>query len=103
MQIIGMGKPRAKLLMIFSLCLGMPIQSALALPPPQDKPESILRTEIILDGRSPIDGRPLNASEYVLLQEELGISAYPPQINPQVRQLIVLLRLRKFIKTIIPF
>ena len=74
-----------------------------ALPPAQDIPEEILRTEIILEGRSPVDGKPLSAAEYEELQARLAQSAFPPEINPDLRELIFLLQLRKFIKTIIPF
>jgi hypothetical protein len=74
----------------------------LALPPPSDIPEEILRTEIILEGRSPMDGQPMTAAEYAELQAKLAESPYPPQLNPKLRQLIFLLQVRKFLKTIIP-
>ncbi len=77
--------------------------STFALPPPGDIPEEILRTEIILEGRSPVDGKPLSAAEYAELQARLAQSAFPPEIAPNLRELIFLLQLRKFIKTIIPF
>ncbi len=75
----------------------------LALPPVEDFPEEILRTEIILEGRSPIDGKPLSASEYENLQVQLTQNRFNPQINPDLQQLIFLLQIRKLIKTIIPF
>ena len=74
-----------------------------ALPPAQDIPEEILRTEIILEGRSPVDGKPLSAREYEELQARLAQSAFPPKIDADIQQLIFLLQIRKFIKTIIPF
>ena len=43
-------------------------QSVLALPPPEDTPEEVLRTEIFLTARSPVDGKPLTAAEYAQLQ-----------------------------------
>ncbi|MDJ0687991.1 MAG: hypothetical protein QNJ41_05745 [Xenococcaceae cyanobacterium MO_188.B32] len=73
------------------------------LPPPEDIPEEILRTEIILEGRSPIDGKPLTASEYTELQAQIGQKPFPPQLTPQVREIIFLLGIRKFIKTVTPF
>jgi hypothetical protein len=79
-------------------------ESALALPPPEDKPEEVLRTEIITGARSPLDGKPISASEYAQLQAEL--SAPPPQrvvLAPVIRKQIRLLKLRKFIKTFLPF
>ncbi len=76
--------------------------SSMALPPATDTPEEILRTEIILDGRSPITGEPLNASEYAELQTNLAKRKFSPQLNSDIQQLIFLLRIRKFFKTLIP-
>jgi hypothetical protein len=75
----------------------------LALPPADDIPEEILRTEIILEGRSPIDGKALSAAEYEELQAELVQTRLDPEIDPDIQQLIFLLQLRKFFKIIIPF
>lgn len=79
------------------------IPLAVALPPPEDVPEEILRTEIILYGRSPITGKPLTASEYVRLQEEIAQSNFSSPIDPKIRELIFLLRIRKLFKDITPF
>ncbi|MEB3232125.1 MAG: hypothetical protein VKJ64_14040 [Leptolyngbyaceae bacterium] len=76
---------------------------AIALPPPEDTPEEVLRTEIILEARSPLDGEPLTASEYVELQAELAEAAYPPSINSETQQLIFLLRIRKVLNIVLPF
>ena len=78
-------------------------QKSLALPPPDDMPEEVLRTEIILEARSPIDGKPLTASEYAQLQEEKAKSPYPPQINSKIRTIVFLLEIRRFVKTVLPF
>lgn len=78
-------------------------QSSLALPPPEDTPEEVLRTEIILDGRSPINGRSLTASEYAKLQEQITESDFRSPISPKIRELIFLLRLRKLFRTVTPF
>jgi hypothetical protein len=78
-------------------------QKSLALPPTDDIPEEVLRTEIILEARSPIDGTPLTPSEYAQLKEENAKSPYPPQINSKIRNLVFLLQIRKFVKTIFPF
>lgn len=77
--------------------------TAFAIPPPEDIPEEVLRTEIILEGRSPVDGRPLSAKEYEELKAELAQSSNDPKINSDIKELIFLLQLRKFVKTIIPF
>lgn len=78
-------------------------KSALALPPASDTPEEILRTEIILEARSPVDGKPLNAAEYAELQAQLQTRPTPPKLNPKVRDTIFLLRLRKTLRTFLPF
>lgn len=78
-------------------------KSALSLPPPEDVPEEILRTEIITEARSPIDGKPLTAAEYALLQEQLATAPASPRLNPDLQHLIFLLRVRKLIRTILPF
>ncbi|MBE9214358.1 hypothetical protein IQ247_17060 [Plectonema cf. radiosum LEGE 06105] len=75
----------------------------IALPPKVDIPEEILRTEIIIEARSPIDGKPLSPAEYAQLQAELKTRPYPPQLSPKVRDTVFLLRLRKILKTIFPF
>lgn len=74
-----------------------------ALPPPEDTPEEILRNEIITDGRSPLDNKPLTAAEYAELQAELAKSKYPPELSPKIRQIILQLQLLKLIRTINPF
>ena len=75
----------------------------MALPSPEDVPEEVLRTEIILEGRSPVDGKPLSAAEYEELKAQLAQASLDPEIDPDIQQLIFLLQLRKFFKTIIPF
>ncbi|MBW4583109.1 MAG: hypothetical protein KME42_26370 [Tildeniella nuda ZEHNDER 1965/U140] len=80
------------------------IEPAQALPSPDDTPEEVLRSEIITGARSPIDGKPITASEYAQLQAELqepGPSR--PQVGRSLEKNLNLLRLRKFIKTFFPF
>lgn len=74
----------------------------MALPPVEDIPEEILRTEIITIGRSPIDGKLLTAAEYAELQAHLQTSP-PPKLNAQIREQVFLLRLRKALLQIFPF
>lgn len=79
---------------------------AVALPPPEDLPEEVARTEIITEARSPIDNTPLTAAEYAELQAQLrqGPPADPrDQVSPRLRRTVGLLRLRRFIKTVFPF
>ncbi|MBV5260543.1 hypothetical protein FLX56_19205 [Synechococcus moorigangaii CMS01] len=75
---------------------------AIALPPPDDLPEEVLRTEIITEGRSPIDGAPVTATEYAEIQQEQGERNLPPTVNADVQHTIFLLRLRKLIQTVLP-
>lgn len=74
----------------------------IALPPPEDIPEEILRTEIIVNARSPIDGSPLNADEYAQLQEKLQTSP-PPKLGADIRQTVYLIRLRRALLQFFPF
>lgn len=78
------------------------LSPAWGLPPPEDIPEEKLRTQIIVEARSPIDGKSLTAAEYAELQAQLA-SQPKPRVDPQIEHLIFLLRLRRAIRTIIPF
>ncbi len=74
----------------------------MALPPLEDIPEEILRTEIITEARSPIDGKRLNAAEYAQLQAQLQQSP-PPKLAPQIRDQIFLLRILNSFRRLFPF
>jgi len=94
------------ILIVLTVCFPFPSADfAWALPPEEDIPEEILRTEIIIAARSPLDGKPISAADYAKLEVEL--QTIPPESMPkvarEVRQIINLLRLRKFIKTFFPF
>jgi hypothetical protein len=75
---------------------------ASSLPPPDDIPEEILRTEIITAARSPVDGKPLTAAEYIELQSQLRVVP-PPKLDEKIRENIFLLRLRSALKSVFPF
>ncbi len=80
------------------------VHPTLSLPPPEDIPEEILRTEIIVNARSPVDGQPLTPAEYAELQAQLEAGPpLEPKVSSQVRETIELLRLRRFIRTFFPF
>ena len=86
-----------------SLAIVLPLSTQVsALPPPEDTPEEILRTEIILEARSPVDGKPLTASEYVELQEDLAEPEHPPTLNAETQHLIFLIQIRKVLNIISP-
>jgi hypothetical protein len=78
-------------------------QISVALPPPEDTPEEILRTEIITEARSPVDGKPLTASEYAQLQTKLAENPFPSEVNSNIKETIFLLNVRKLFKTLTPF
>lgn len=90
---------------VVSILLGMTFvgaNPALSLPPPEDVPEEVLRTEIITEARSPIDGKPLSAAQYAELRAQIAQNPIPPTVTPKIRRLIFLLRLRQLIRKIIP-
>jgi hypothetical protein len=89
-------------LLPFAFCL-LSCRPSIALPPPEDLPEEVLRTQIITEARSPIDGKPLTAAEYAELKAQLAESPFAPEVNQKLRDLIVLLRLRQLFKTFTPF
>ncbi|HEY9700112.1 MAG TPA: hypothetical protein V6D10_22855 [Trichocoleus sp.] len=76
----------------------------LALPPPEDTPEEVLRTQIILEARSPINGEPMSAREYAELEARLEAERRNVAIvPPNARNIINQLRLRRTIRTFFPF
>ncbi|MBD2178285.1 hypothetical protein H6F42_15310 [Pseudanabaena sp. FACHB-1998] len=69
-------------------------------------PEEVLRAEIYTDARSPIDGQQLSAAEYTELMENLrSLDNIPPEdlVSPKIREVVDLLKLRKFLRQFIPF
>lgn len=96
-------KNRLQILGTTILGLSLIAMPSHTLPPPEDIPEEILRTEIIIEGRSPIDGKPVTASEYAQIEAEIAETSFAPKLNTQVRELIFLLGIRKFIKSVTPF
>lgn len=94
---------------VLFLLLAMPLSPGFAqtVPPspPQteDIPEEVARLQPIEHARSPEDNRLLTPAEYALLQEELQKAQETRAVSPRLRQLILLLRIRKVLKTIVPF
>ena len=69
----------------------------------EDVPEEVLRSEILLDGRSSFTGERLSATEYAEMQSEIErTNAVEPPVAPKLRTLVGLIQLRKFIKTVLP-
>ncbi|HZG39140.1 MAG TPA: hypothetical protein VEZ50_10720 [Nodosilinea sp.] len=95
--------PRLPLLLVSSgmaAALGSP---SLALPPPEEIPEEILRTEVITEARSPLNGEPISAADYAVLQERWRDPNVEVVVNPEIADLIQLLRFRRVLKPILPF
>jgi hypothetical protein len=76
----------------------------MALPSESEVPEEVLRGEVTVAARSPFDGAPLTAREYAELQVEIERLNQVEAVAPEkLKNLVGLLRLRKFIKTVLPF
>ena len=99
----GRGMGLALALSAAAPTLAQEVSGTSGLPPAEDIPEEVLRTEIILDARSPVDGAPLTASEYVELQQDLAEPEFAPTINSETRQLIFLLQIRRMLNIVSPF
>ncbi|MEC4816643.1 MAG: hypothetical protein SAK29_25755, partial [Scytonema sp. PMC 1069.18] len=76
--------------------------SVMALAPPKDIPEEILRMEIITAARSPVDGKLLSAAEYAELQAKLQ-TLPPRKLDDRIREQVFLLQLRKTLLQLFPF
>lgn len=87
-----------------ALLLGAVLMAApaSALPPPDDRPEEVLRTEIITEARSPLTGEPLSAADYAALMETLRDPNTPRPVHPELAHLIYLLQLRRVARFILP-
>jgi hypothetical protein len=78
--------------------------AAKALPPPDEIPEEVLRNQTSLSGRSPVDNSELSPSEYANLQTQLQeAQRVDPRVSPKLQRLIVLLKLRKLLRSMTPF
>jgi hypothetical protein len=83
-----------------SFPVGIP---AVALPPPEDIPEEVLRTQIILEGRSPQSGELLSAEAYAEQDAATAAALDAPGTLPaQIQQIVMILRIRKVLRTVIP-
>jgi len=75
-----------------------------AMPPPEEVPEEVLRSEIILEARSPLDGQPLTAAEYAELQAQLAAEdGLDLPLSPDIREAVLLLNLRRILLRLVPF
>ncbi|MBD1913834.1 MULTISPECIES: hypothetical protein [unclassified Leptolyngbya] len=90
-------------LSLLGLSIALPLTPAVALPPPDDIPEEVLRTQIVLEGRSPEDGELLSAREYAEQDAATDANLNAPGIvTGQIAQLVTLLRIRKALRFVLP-
>jgi hypothetical protein len=82
-----------------------PSIGAQPIPPNEDVPEEILQIQVIEQSNSPVDGGSRIATDYALEQKQLRVKPedVPARIAPQIKQTIDLLRIRKVIKSLLPF
>ena len=92
------------LLILGTICIGgTRVEAAESTAIESDLPEEVLRSEILLDGRSSFDGKRLTATEYAELEQEIEQrNAVEPQVAPKIRRLVGLIKFRKFIKRVLP-
>jgi hypothetical protein len=91
--------------MLTSSSLVSPIATAGNLPPASDIPEEILRAEIIIEARSPIDGKPLSATEFaeliVRVETQLARDDAADGVKTSpFKDVLFLLRARKFLRSL---
>ncbi len=81
----------------------VPLVNANPVPPERDIPEEVLRADIITEARSPIDGRALSATEFaelvVAIEQQSNRNA-AIIVDPEVKNLLFLLRLRSFLRSV---
>lgn len=74
------------------------------LPPEDDTPEEVLRLEEPGYANSMVSGERLSLGDYARLETELQAAQETrPQISSKIKDLIFLLRLRKVLRTFLPF
>ena len=79
-------------------------RTELLLPPEGEIPEEVLRTRLILEGRSPLDGQLLAPEDYAALEQQLRQSqAGALPVNSELQSLVFQLKLLNLLKTVFPF
>ncbi len=84
--------------------------AAIASPPPETSgevspeiPEEVLRTELILEGRSPLDGSLLSPEDYAALEQQLTQPQNGPlPVSSELRSLVFQLKLLDLLKRVLP-
>jgi hypothetical protein len=93
------------LIILTSWSIVTPIAIAGNLPPANDIPEEILRSEIIIEARSPIDGKPLSATDFaelvVRVEQQLARDdAAAATKTSAFKNVLFLLRVRNFLRSV---
>ncbi|WP_218082422.1 hypothetical protein [Anthocerotibacter panamensis] len=87
--------------MRFALLMALLVSPVLA-QTKEETVEEVARLETFDYARSPLDNRRLTLGEYARLQGELQAPP-PPKLSAKLKELILLLRIRKLIKSLVPF
>lgn len=94
---------KTRLLLTIGLLWLCSESKSLALSPPEDIPEEVLRSEIIMEGRSALDGQSLNVAEYTSLVQGFGEAVEIGSLDPKIQSLIFDLTLLKLLTGILFF
>jgi hypothetical protein len=98
--------PRIFALHAIGVCLSVGTASPPALAQQQsaDIPEEMLQVSITERAHSQIDGRAQTSTEQVSEQRQLRVAPedVPARLAPEVQRAVVLLRIRKLLKSFIP-
>ncbi len=83
----------------------VPVVKAANVPSVTDLPEEVLRSEIITEARSPIDGKPLSAADFAELviaveQQSQRDEASAAIDSSKFKDLLFLIRLRGFLRSV---
>ncbi|WP_404784378.1 hypothetical protein [Altericista sp. CCNU0014] len=71
----------------------------------EDIPEEVLQLQIEVRANSQLTGLPQDAATYAREQQQLQVAVtdVPPQLSPELKLTVGLLRIRKLLKGIFPF
>jgi hypothetical protein len=71
----------------------------------QDIPEEMLQTQIATEANSPLTGLAQSANNHAQEQKQLQVKAVevPSRLSPSIYRSVELLRLRKLLKSLLPF
>lgn len=95
----------AQILLCVSTILQISLPASAVISTDDDIPEEVLRAEIITEARSPIDGKALSANEFAELvvttkqqieRENADVAAN----SPKLKETLLLLRLRGFLRSV---